>query len=76
MLAINSADDEINPPDLHIMERRRLPRVPSARFVLIPTGPTTRGHGTHTQAAVWKGELARFLDGLPPAPGLPDRAAR
>ena len=67
VLAINSADDEINPPDLRIMERL-IPRVPSARFVLIPAGPTTRGHGTHTQAAVWKAELTRFLDGLPAAP--------
>ncbi len=67
VLAINSADDEINPPDLGIMERL-IPRVPTARYVLIPAGPNTRGHGTHTQAAVWKGELARFLDALPPAP--------
>ncbi|GJG86672.1 homoserine O-acetyltransferase [Gemmatimonadetes bacterium T265] len=66
VLAINSADDEINPPDLGIMERL-IPRVPTARYVLIPAGPTTRGHGTHTQAAVWKAELARFLDALPPA---------
>lgn len=65
VLAINSADDEINPPDLGIMERL-IPRAPNARYVLIPAGPTTRGHGTHTQAAVWKGELARFLDALPP----------
>lgn len=69
VLAINSADDEINPPNLGIMERL-IPRVPTARYVLIPAGPTTRGHGTHTQAAVWKGELARFLDALPPVPAL------
>ncbi|HEY0777886.1 MAG TPA: alpha/beta fold hydrolase [Gemmatirosa sp.] len=69
VLAINSADDEINPPDIHVMERL-IPRVPSARYVLIPTGPTTRGHGTHTQAAVWKAELARFLDALPPVAAL------
>ncbi len=69
VLAINSADDEINPPDIHVMERL-IPRVPTARYVLIPAGPTTRGHGTHTQAAVWKGELARFLDALPPVAAL------
>jgi homoserine O-acetyltransferase len=69
VLAINSADDEVNPPELGIMERL-MPRVARARYVLLPTGPTTRGHGTHTQAAVWKGELAAFLAGLPPLPAL------
>jgi homoserine O-acetyltransferase len=69
VLAINSADDEVNPPELGIMERL-LPRVPHARYVLLPAGPATRGHGTHTQAAVWKGELAAFLAALPPLPPL------
>lgn len=69
VLAINSADDEVNPPELGIMERL-MPRVARGRYVLIPTGPATRGHGTHTQAAVWKGELAAFLAALPPLPPL------
>jgi homoserine O-acetyltransferase len=69
VLAINSADDEVNPPELGIAERLLAP-VPSVRFVLLPVGPTTRGHGTHTAAAVWRDELARFLAALPPLPAL------
>jgi homoserine O-acetyltransferase len=60
VLAINSADDQINPPDLGLMERL-MPRVRNGRYVLIPTSDRTRGHGTHTWAAVWKEHLARFL---------------
>ena len=47
-----------------------LARVPAARFVLIPVGPTTRGHGTHTAAAVWKHEVAPFIERLARARGL------
>lgn len=64
VLAINSADDFVNPPELGIVEPL-VARVPGARFVLVPTGPTTRGHSTHTWATVWKGELERFLATLP-----------
>ncbi len=69
VLAVNSADDEVNPPELGVMERL-MPRVPRGRYVLLPAGPATRGHGTHTQAAVWKGELAAFLAALPAPPPL------
>jgi homoserine O-acetyltransferase len=70
VLAINSADDQINPPDLGLMERL-IPRVKRASYVLIPTSDRTRGHGTHTWAAVWKEHLARFLE----TPGQPTRAS-
>ena len=63
LLAINSADDQVNPPELGIMERL-ITRVPTGRFVLIPIGPATRGHGTHTVAAVWKEPFAGFLKAL------------
>lgn len=64
VLAINSEDDEVNPPSLGLMERL-MPRVKHGKFVLIPTGPATRGHGTHTLAAVWKSHLVAFLAALP-----------
>jgi len=35
--------------------------MPHAKFVLIPVSNATRGHGTHTQAAVWKDYLVEFL---------------
>jgi len=52
LFAVNSADDLINPPELGILERE-IVRVPNAKYVIVPLGPTTRGHGTHTIALVW-----------------------
>ena len=60
VLWINSADDFINPPELGIAERM-VKRMPHAKFILIPISDATRGHGTHTQAAVWKDHLVAFL---------------
>ena len=60
LLAVNSADDLINPPELGILERE-IKRVPRGRAVVIPLSERTRGHGSHTVAALWRGELARFL---------------
>ncbi len=60
LLAVNSADDLINPPDQGIMERE-IGHVPHGRAILIPEGPDTRGHGTHTAAKVWKADLERLL---------------
>jgi homoserine O-acetyltransferase len=64
VLAINSADDLVNPPELGLMERL-VPRVRNGRYVLIPTSDQTRGHGTHSLPAIWKHELAAFLRALP-----------
>jgi len=60
VLAINSADDERNPAELGIMERE-LKRVKQGRYILIPTGPETRGHGTMGFAKLWKQYLAELL---------------
>jgi homoserine O-acetyltransferase len=57
---VNSADDYVNPPELGLAEELTK-RMPRAKFVLIPTGPETRGHGTHTHAALWKGHLVELL---------------
>jgi homoserine O-acetyltransferase/O-succinyltransferase len=67
LLAINSADDQVNPPELGIVEKL-IGRVKHGRFVLIPISPKTRGHSTHTWAAVWHDELAQFLGSLPHQP--------
>ena len=61
VMYINSADDFINPPELGIAQRE-IKRVPHGQFVLLPTTDETRGHGTHTQANVWKEYLAQLLD--------------
>lgn len=60
VLWINSADDFINPPELGIAEKT-VTQMPHAKFILIPISDATRGHGTHTQAAVWKDYLIDFL---------------
>jgi homoserine O-acetyltransferase/O-succinyltransferase len=60
LLAINSADDFVNPPELHI-DDKLIHKVPHGRFILLPITPQTRGHGTHTLAAVWKNYLAQLL---------------
>jgi len=57
---VNSADDFINPPELGIAEKYA-PQIKHGRFVLIPIGDQTHGHGTHTWAALWKDELAALL---------------
>src|SRR4029077_5389433 len=53
VLWINSADDFINPPELGIAETM-VKRIPHGRFILLPITDATRGHGTHTVAAIWK----------------------
>jgi homoserine O-acetyltransferase/O-succinyltransferase len=63
VLAINSADDQVNPPELGLMERL-IARVPHGRYVLIPISDITRGHGTHTVAAAWIKEFAPFVASL------------
>jgi homoserine O-acetyltransferase len=60
LLAINSADDLINPPELGILERE-IKRVPHGRAIVIPFSDKTRGHGSHTIAALWKDELVKLL---------------
>ena len=61
VMYINSADDFINPPELGIAERE-IKKVKHGRFVLLPISEETRGHGTHTRAAVWKQYLAELLE--------------
>lgn len=67
VMAVNSADDEINPPELGIVERE-IQRVPRGRFVLLPLSEQTRGHGTHSIPAVWGQYLAELLAESGPIP--------
>jgi homoserine O-acetyltransferase len=61
VMFVNSADDFINPPELGIAERE-IKRVKNGHFVLIPISEQTRGHSTHTWAAVWQEQLKELLD--------------
>jgi homoserine O-acetyltransferase len=60
VLWINSADDFINPPELGIAEAQAR-RLKNGTFVLLPISERTKGHGSHTWAALWKDRLAAFL---------------
>jgi homoserine O-acetyltransferase len=69
LLAINSADDLINPPELGLMEKL-MPRVAHGKYVLLPITSETRGHGTHSWPVIWQGFLRDFLARIEkPAPG-------
>ena len=63
VLAINSADDEVNPPSLDVMAKL-FPNVRRGQYVLVPISDLTRGHGTHTVAAAWKSDFAPFVASL------------
>jgi homoserine O-acetyltransferase len=60
LVAINSADDEVNPPELGATERG-VKGIPGARYVLIPASSETRGHFTYMLAAMWKQHLAQVM---------------
>jgi homoserine O-acetyltransferase/O-succinyltransferase len=60
LVAINTADDIINPPELQILEKA-ITRVKKGRAIVLPLSERTAGHGTHTQAAVWKQHLEELL---------------
>ena len=60
LVAINFADDLINPPELGILERE-IKRVKHGKAIVVPISAETIGHGTHTKAAVWKQHLEALL---------------
>lgn len=61
LMAVNSADDQVNPPELGIGERE-IKKVPHGQFILIPTSDQTRGHGTHSIPAIWGKYLAQLME--------------
>jgi homoserine O-acetyltransferase/O-succinyltransferase len=65
LMAINSGDDETNPPQLGVTERE-IKRIPNAKYVLVPASEKTYGHFTHLHAEFWKEHVAQFLKELPP----------
>ena len=60
LLAVNSADDLINPPELKLLETE-IKRVKRGSAVVLPYTDATRGHGSHTIAALWKQYLQQLL---------------
>jgi len=64
LLAINSADDERNPPELGVLDRD-IKRVRNGRVLLIPISNQTVGHGTTGQAKFWKQQVGELLQTAP-----------
>jgi homoserine O-acetyltransferase len=60
LLAVNSADDLINPPELAILERE-IKRVPHGKAIVIPYSSQTHGHQSHSFPALWKADLLELL---------------
>jgi len=64
LLAINSADDERNPPETGLMERA-MRQVKNAKFYLIPASEQTSGHLTTGNAKFYKQQLDELLQMAP-----------
>lgn len=60
VVAVNFADDELNPIELGATERE-VAKVKGAKLVVIPPGPGTKAHQNLQQAALWKQHLADLL---------------
>ncbi len=60
ILAVNSADDERNPPETGLTEHA-VARIPNAAYHLIPASAETAGHATVMNAALWKDRLEHLL---------------
>jgi homoserine O-acetyltransferase/O-succinyltransferase len=60
LVAINAADDEVNPAALGVLEGE-IGRVPHGRYVLIPASEETRGTATGMRARVWRYYLLELL---------------
>ena len=64
LLAINSSDDERNPPDLGVLDSE-IKRIRNGRILMIPGGPDTFGHSTTFHARFWKKDLADLIESAP-----------
>jgi homoserine O-acetyltransferase len=64
LLAINFADDEVNPPELGVLDPA-IKRIRHGRHVIVPASAQTHGHYSHLRAALWKAHLSEFLKSLP-----------
>ena len=66
LMAVNFADDLINPPELGILERETA-RLKNACAISVAASDRSAGHGTHTLAAVWKDYLVELLRASEPS---------
>jgi homoserine O-acetyltransferase len=64
VLAINSADDERNPPETGTLVQA-MAQVKNGRIYLIPASAKTSGHGTTSNAGFYAEALRAFLNAAP-----------
>jgi len=64
LLAINSADDERNPPETGVTVEA-IKQIRNGRLFLIPASVETRGHGTTGSAKFYKQQLEELLRSAP-----------
>ena len=74
LLAINFADDALNPIELGVMDPA-IRRIPGAQFVLVPASPETHGHQSLRYATLWRSYLAAFMAALGPSAPAAEQAA-
>jgi homoserine O-acetyltransferase len=65
LLAINSADDERNPPETGVTVDA-IKQIKNGKLYLIPASVETRGHGTTGSAKFYKQPLEELLRSTPP----------
>src|ERR1700733_8094031 len=58
--AVNSADDEVNPPEMGVMEVE-IKKVQKGRYILLPITDQTAGHGTHSNPTIWGDHLKELM---------------
>ena len=61
LTAVNFADDQVNPPELRILETE-IEKVEKGVAIVKPISDETVGHGTHTVADVWIHDLKELLE--------------
>jgi homoserine O-acetyltransferase len=60
LYAVNSADDQVNPPELGLMEKE-IGKLKQGKYILLPISDKTSGHGTHSLPAIWSSWLEELL---------------
>jgi homoserine O-acetyltransferase len=60
VMAVNSTDDFVNPPELGSMEKE-IKKIPKGQFVLLPMSDELRGHSTHSYPLVWQDYLRQLM---------------
>lgn len=61
LIAVNSADDQVNPPELKLIENE-IQKIKGAKLILLPITDETSGHGTHSNPTIWGKYLEELMN--------------